>query len=855
MANFSKKIKLTNGLGVIYEKNDNADIVSLNIGVRVGSVNETADEGGICHLIEHMVFKGTTSFKAGEIATLVEAHGGELNAYTSLDQTVYYINLPARHFNLGLKILKEMAFDAIFDATELEREKEVVIEEIRRGNDSPNRVLGELLFSTTFKNHNYGKPVIGTAELVRSYSPEKIQNFYRKHYNPQNMILGICGNISEANLSEQLEELFRFQTSAPVTYEAIADESEQSEYRIATKSMDINATYFDLSFRAPHMAHDDVPGLDLLSHLLGEAETSLLEQNTREKLQLVHSIYSSCFTPKHPGLFMIGGLVDPKLINQALHSVKQQLETLKTKPIDHEKLERAKLQARSQLVYEKQTCEGTARKWISYETTVGDYLYDEKYIQNIEALTAESLMKIARKYLDISRATVVVLHPKNVKIKIDKSLFKTAKVHKTKSEFKILKSHKDTIVYRLKNGIRVIVKENHRLPLLSIKTSSIGGQRLETTTNNGINQLLAVAMTKSTKNLSQMALAEKCEWLAGGISGYTGRNTTGFSMSCLSEKLHQAVPLLADVILNPAFQSSEIDNLKKQQLEAIKNRSDNPSQTCFRMVMKKLFAGHPYEMHGLGEKVSVNRITSKMIDSYYRNIITPQNFVMGAVGDFDTHELLLMLNEYFADLPVSKFKQPKLKSPALPKKQIHLFEHQNREQAHVAIGFMGASIYDESRYALELINNILSGQGGRLFLELRDKQSMAYTVTSTMIEGVETGFFGAYIGTEPGKVNKAIEGLFEQFDLIQKTKISKTELDRAKNYIIGNHEIDHQKNSAIAMQLTLNEVYGKPLEDFYGFQKKILKITPDDIQRTAKKYITLNRCVVGVVGPKGCWNP
>ena len=139
MTVFAKKIKLSNGLNVIFEKNNNANVVSVNIGVKVGSVNEEPDESGICHLIEHMVFKGTKSFATGEIATLVEAHGGELNAYTSLDQTVYYINIPSKHFGLALKLIKEMAFDAKFDATELEREKEVVVEEIKRGQDNPHR--------------------------------------------------------------------------------------------------------------------------------------------------------------------------------------------------------------------------------------------------------------------------------------------------------------------------------------------------------------------------------------------------------------------------------------------------------------------------------------------------------------------------------------------------------------------------------------------------------------------------------------------------------------------------------------------------------------------------------------------
>lgn len=852
MTQFSRKIKLTNGLSVIFERNNNADIVSIQLGIKVGSVYESDDESGICHLIEHMVFKGSTSYKPGEIATLVESHGGELNAYTSLDQTVYFINLPSKHFNLGLKLIKEMVFDATIDSVELEREKEVVIEEIRRGEDNPQRVLGQTLFKTFYHTHNYRRPVIGTAKHVRSFNREKVINFYKKHYCPQNMILGVCGNIEENQLSQEIEELLRFQVNSPVTNNSIVPEIPKSQYKIATKKMGINATYFDLAFNAPQLAHKDVPALDILSHLLGESETSLLEQNTRDKQQLVHTIYSSCYTPKYPGLFMIGGLVDPKLLNKALFSIKEQVHLMQNQLMEDEKIERAKLLARSQIIYEQQTCEGTARKWITYETTCGDYNFDEKYIENINKISALDIQKAAQKYLEINKSTLIVLHPENIKINIDKSLFKRSTNHK-KSPFKKQSQIKDAAIYKLDNGIRVILKENHRLPIVAMKTASLGGLRYETNLNNGINHLISNVVTRSTKNYSQINLAEKCEWLAGNLDGYTGRNSIGLSFSFLSEKLHQAIPLFSDVILNPAFSNKEVSSEKKLQLEAIKNRTDNPGQMVFRNVLEKLFHNHPYRYQLLGESKSVRKLSSGQLKNFYDKHITPKNFVISVVGDFESNRILDLLNEELRTFKIRNFSPKKIKKPVSPKNIQHIFAAKNKQQAHIALGFMGASLYDKDKYALEIINNILSGQGGRLFLELRDKQSLAYTVTSTMIEGMETGFFAAYIGTDPAKVNKSIDEIKKQLQNIQTEEVSSEELERAKNYIIGNHEIDNQRNSAIAMQFVLNEIYGKGLGEFYNFQKHITKVTKADIQRAAKKYINLNKYVIGVVGPKGCW--
>lgn len=849
MTQFSKKIRLTNGLTVIFEKNAAADIVSLNLGVRVGSAYEQDDESGLCHLIEHMVFKGTKSYQPGEIATLVEATGGELNAYTSLDQTVYYINVPSKGFPLGIKILKEMVFDAKFDPEELAREKEVVVEEISRGKDNPQRVLGELLFGTYFKSHPYRRPVIGTTELVRGFSSEKVLSFYKKWYRPQNMILGVCGNIDEAELSAELERHFRFEIPSPEIHVELPMEPEKVSHQIAMQSMEIQATYFDIAFQAPNVAHEDVPALDILSHLLGEGDTSLLEQNTKEKEQLVHYVYSSCYTPKHLGLFVIGGMVDPTKMGEALLSIRRQIEHVRTELFESEKLERVKLLAQAQMVFDKETCEGTARKWMTYETVVGDYQYDEKYLEKVLALTPSDVLKVAQKYLDVTKATVVVLHPPKVKVRVEKAFFqKNIKV--PQKRFDRVMQFRDVSVYRLKNGVKVILKESHRLPIAAVKLTSLGGLRFEDKNTNGISNLIAHSLVKGTSTLNQLQVAEKCESMAAQLSGYAGRNSWGASFSLLSGKMREGLPFFSRVILDPAFDKDEVEKEKRLQLEAIKNRQDNPSQLAFMAVMSEMFGEHPYRFHMLGESSAVKSFSADKVHKFYNALRVPENLILSIAGDFSSQAVLEILDSEFGDLKSGSLRKPKIKAPKLPHKTTRLFELKNKKQAHVVVGFVGTSLFDKDRYVFDVINSLLSGQGGRLFLELRDKQSLAYTVTSTMVEGLDTGFFGAYIGTEPAKVGKALDGIASEFKKLSTVRVPEVELERAKNYILGNHEIDHQKAGAIAMQLALNELYGVGVKEYFHFIKSVQKVSAADIQRVAKKYLNLDRCVIGVVGPR-----
>lgn len=851
MTQFARKLKLSNGLTVVYEKNNASDVVSLNIGVRLGSVNESDAESGLCHLIEHMVFKGTKTHEPGEIAVLVEASGGELNAYTSLDQTVYYINTPARHFEQAAHILKEMVFDARFDPAELEREKEVVVEEIRRGMDNPMRVLGELLFASVFLKHNYRRPVIGTEKLVRGFSRDQVYSFYKKHYQPQNMIFGVCGNVNESELSHVLEKLFRFEASSPLQFEPVLPEPEKKQASLKMQPMDIQATYFDIGFAAPDLAHPDVPALDILSHLLGESSTSLLEKFTREKEQLVHSIYSNCYTPKHPGVFVIGGQVDPDKINAALSSIRRQIITARTELFDEDALSRAKMLMKSQLIFDKETCEGTARKWMLYETIISDFSYDKKYIEKIESLTTEDVRRVAGEYLDPARCTLAILHPKRAKIRVDRSFFaKISSVVKKRS--KPLVSHRGIYLHELSNGVRVLVHENHRLPIASLKLTSLGGLRYETHASNGLSHLMSHCLTKGTQSYTYMQLAERCETLAVSMSGYAGRNSWGGSCAFLSERMRPAVLLFADMILHPAFDKSEVEKEISLQLEAIKNQGDNPGHMAFRMAMQTLFNKHPYSLDMLGKAERVRRYTPDFLKKDHGRLCVSDNLVMSVVGDVRTGEILDVLEREFSELKHRPFVNKKIKKPKGLSRQKHVFHELKRNQAHVVIGFLALSLYDEDRYVLDVINSILSGQGGRLFLELRDKNSLAYTVSANFVEGLETGFFSTYIGTEPGKVSLAIAGMFTELEKIKTEKIGSEELKRAKNYIIGNHEIDHQKNGAIALQIALNELYGVDLTEFHNFSRRIQRVTADDVRRVAQKYIDFDRCVVSVVGPKQC---
>lgn len=847
LVNSVKKVVLSNGLCVLYEQNRFAPVVSLNIGVNIGSAWETREEAGLCHLLEHMVFKGSESYRPGEISAIVEGCGGELNAYTSFDHTVYYINLDSRHLDTGLRLIKEMACRASIDEQELEKEKEVVVEEIRRGKDNPNSQLSETLFAQCFQVHPYGRPIIGSERSVREHSPQHIRNFYSKWYVPNNMILAVCGDFEEASLLSLIDREFGGLKSGTIERPQLPIEPEQKSPRLKVLCDDVQAHYIQMGYPIPHFTHPDTPALDLLSRLLGEGETSLLYQRLKEELSLVTTIHSGAFTPRFPGLFIIGMMTPFQFSTKIQGALDKVMEQVRNEVFAENALERAKLGIRSSLYYDKETCEGSARKWLMYESTAQDYRFEDTYLERINQVTDRDILSVAQKYLRPSCENSAILTKTKYRHTFKSSPNKG--VYNLRGKVKKIRAQERIELWKLPNGIKVITHTHQRIPLLNIKHSTIGGTRFESKHTGGIANLMVNLLEKGTKNYSSLRLAEICEEIAGNLSTYSGRNSWGVAMSCLSEKRHRALEVFCDVLKNPLFSREEFNKEKRLQLEDIKHQQDSPTQLAFQQFQRLLFTKHPYGRPVLGDRETVNRISLPQLKGFYQKSLDPSETVIAVVGDFDPAEALDCLSFELGNLskPSARPSAPD-REPAL--KQLRSGRiNKPKMQAHIVLGFLGTTIRNPDRYAFEVLNGILSGQGGRLFLELRDKHSLAYTVSSMLVQGIEPGYFAFYIGTEASKEKTAIQAILREIDRLLNEPVSTEELNRSKNYLVGNYVLDLQKNHAMASTLCLNELFGLSIDEYKHYSDRILAVSPEDVIRVVRKYLNTERYALSVVGP------
>ena len=399
--------KLPNGLTILTEESPKVPVVAIQAWVRVGAADETPQIAGVAHLHEHMLFKGTHRRGVGEIARTVEASGGEINAWTSFDQTVYHVVMAAAQSRLGFDILSDALRHSSFDPDELAREIEVVIEEIQRAEDSPERRISNATFALAYQNHRYRYPVLGTRETVRGMTREGILGFYAKHYRPDQITLVAVGDFETEDIHSQVEDYFGdWENPDTQGAQERVQELKQEEFRFQVLEEDVKETRMAMAWHIPDVSHHDIPAIDALAIVLGHGDSARLYTELRQKGELVNDIYSYSYTPKDPGLFMVGAGLRRENLEEVYE--KTLLEVFRARQgIDESELEKAKVLMLSESAYLRETVQGQARKLGFYEVVAEGYRFEQAYRDAVTQLRPADLVRVAQKYLHLDFSVVV----------------------------------------------------------------------------------------------------------------------------------------------------------------------------------------------------------------------------------------------------------------------------------------------------------------------------------------------------------------------------------------------------------------------------------------------------------------
>ena len=389
---------LPNGLVLITQEHRAADVVAVQLWVRVGGRDESAEELGLSHYLEHMLFKGTPTRPPGSIDTLLEGLGGTSNAFTSYDYTHYDVVVPARALRTAVELLADMGVNASFPPAEIDAEKAVVLEEMRLVEDDPEKFASRSLSQLAYSPHPYGRPILGTRDKIEALTRAPLAAYYKKYYVPRNMALVVVGAVKHADVRAAVDATFGALPAGQVTRPALPPPPSLDGGRRTDVTRPEQQAYLSIGWKAASTSDVDTYAVDLLTYILGDSPSSRLNLALRERERLVFSIESNYVPSQQAGLVSISARLDPANLDRAEASILAVIRRVRDEGVTEAERERAIITAESHYAFDIETAEGLARTYGQGETTWT--LADElRYLERLQKVTAAEIQAMARKYL------------------------------------------------------------------------------------------------------------------------------------------------------------------------------------------------------------------------------------------------------------------------------------------------------------------------------------------------------------------------------------------------------------------------------------------------------------------------
>jgi zinc protease len=838
-----KLTTLDNGLVIIVREDHSAPVVSAQAWAMAGSIHEGRWLGaGLSHVLEHMLFKGTTTRPGSRIDQEVQEAGGYMNAYTSFDRTVYHIDVPNTGARTAIDILCDIMQHASLPPDELAKEMDVIRREMDMNVDDPGRRASRRLFETAYTRSPYRLTVIGYPDIFNELKPEDIRGYYTEKYAPNNVFYVVTGDVKNDEVVAQIREAYAQSKAKAMPPMVLPEEPKQTAAREIVEEAPIELGHLHFAWHIPELRHPDVPALDVLAVLLGSGRSSRLFQQVREKAGLVHHVDAWTYSPGNPGLFGISAIVDADKFMPARDAILAELEKVKSMSVSAPEVQKAAKQFTSATLSTRKTMEGQANDLGGSWLAANNLTFSERYLAAVKRVTPHDVQRVAREYLTAENRTLYALLPNGTSPKISAAV-------ETNSDQPIKK-------FELPNGLRLLVKENHRLPFVEFRAAFKGGVLAETTANNGITQLLAKTLLKGTPTRSAEKIATEIESVGGSIDSYGGNNSFGVNAEVLSSDFATGLDLLADVLLNPTFPANELDREREVQIAGIHARKDDLLKSASVAMRRGLFGDTGYGLDSLGTEESVGKISTGDLRSFHQKLAVPNNCVLAIYGDVKVGDVRAAVEKAFANWkPLTRSSTTLSPSDGerdgvrgiFPKR---VEEARDKKQAVLVIGFTGTTMDSEDRYALDVLQECCSDLGSRLFLRIREQLGLAYYVGAQNMAGLVPGYFAFYTGTEPAKAAQVETELLKEAELLRTAGLTPEELKRAKAKIIGQKKIARQDLGSLASLTALDELYGLGYQRTELDDAKYEAVTLGQVKAATQKYLKPDGFVVSIVKPE-----
>ncbi|PIQ26381.1 hypothetical protein COW36_14640 [bacterium (Candidatus Blackallbacteria) CG17_big_fil_post_rev_8_21_14_2_50_48_46] len=849
---------LANGLKVLLVENHAAPVVSTLIVYRVGSRNEAVGYTGSTHFLEHMLFKGTPTFnkqKGTQIAQTLQSQGARFNATTWLDRTNYFETLPADQLDLALRLEADRMRNSFIADADRQSEMSVVRNELERGENNPDRVMWQQLFSQSFLAHPYHHPTIGWRSDVEGVPTARLKKFYQDFYYPNNATLILVGDFESKKALGMVNQHFGpLEASKEPIPEVYTQEPPQQGERRFTIQRPGTLGIVNMGFHVPPLAHADSYALDVLDALLSKGVTSRLHQALVEK-QLAVSASSSNVQLRDPGLFVVSA----KLASGTPHEKGEKalwavIESLQKTPPSQAELEKVKAQIKAQSTFSRHGTLELASDLGEYEA-MADWRYMVSYLDQIAKVTPAEVQRVAKTYFQPQNRTVGWFVPQAAnEVKVNQHDTVYQQVAEDKKQQNQATGERPP-VERLPLGKgSLVIQENHLDSTVAIHGSILAGSVNDPAGKSGLAMLTADMLDQGTKKHKKLELAQKLESMGANLSFSSSLERVEFTGRCLAENTDATLHLLFEMLQEPTFPADEFAKLKKQTVDRLKQQLDNTDSLAHNLLYTSLYPkGHPHAVSIETKIKEIEKLTLEDVKAFYKKHYGSQEMVLTIVGDIEAKAVKEKAQKAIAHWKADNsaaIPVPDIAAQAKGQRVVKTLK--DKANVSIALGIQTDLKLGTPDYFPAIIANFALGQSSlssRLGLRVRDELGLTYGIFSYFSDaGRSAGPWLIGVTTNPVNVEKTIASTLEVVEKYRKEGISARELELAKSALIGSYLVGLSTNPSLADRLTDIEFFKLGDDYIQKRREQIQAVSLEEVNAAIRKYFTPDRLNTIIVG-------
>ena len=855
-----EKFILPNGLTLLVHEDHKAPIVAVNVWYHVGSKNEKIGKSGFAHLFEHLMFNGSENYNKDYFQALESIGGTDLNGTTNNDRTNYFQNIPVAAFDQVLFLESDRMGHllGVIDQERLDEQRGVVQNEKRQGENQPYGKEYDLIVKAMYpKGHPYSWTVIGEMEDLNAASLEDVQEWFKSYYGTANAVLSIAGDIKPQEVYEKVLKYFGDIPSGPT----IA----RQEVNIPLHPNDSYQVYQDrvpetritFTWNTPQYGSREDLQFDLIGSILSNGKNSRLYKKLIYEDQTASSVEASQYSAELTSMFVVQANVKPGSNSDEVQSIllSEITNFINNGPTEDE-LKRAKASYFSTFIKGLERIGGfggVSDILAENETYFGEASFYKERLRYIEEATIEDLKTTAEKWLTKAKHTLIC-NPfpeySETESVVDRSKLPELGTPKS-SSFPAIQRE------TLSNGLTIVLAERKGVSTIVADMMFNAGYKTDIKSKAGIASLAMNLMDEGTKDLTSLEINEKLQLLGANLSTSSDQDISRVSLNTLKPSFDASINLFANVILNPAFPENELDRLRTEQINRIKNEKSQPIGMVLRSMNKYLYGeGHPYSnpFTGSGYEETVSSITSNDVNDFYQTWIKPNNATLIVTGDITMNELKEKIEQVFkkwdrGTIPTISFNSSKTDS----KNTLYLIDRPESQQSVIVAGHLIQKYGEVSEVAMEQMISILGGDfTSRINMNLREDKHWSYGARSIVINAQEDRPFIVFAPVQTDKSSESITEVRKELkDFVSTRPATQEELDKVKTNEVLRLPGQWETNSAVNNSLYNLVKYNLPDNYYQNYDEDVRGITLTDLKDISSKVVKPDEVNWFVVGDKG----